>query len=73
MIDFSTQQLTWIVLGALSMGGTGYMALTKDIEEVKIKMAITHTNTENANKSLDQLQTQLNRIEQKIDNKNNKR
>ena len=73
MIDFSTQQLSWIVVGALSMGGTGYLALTKDIEEVKVKMAITHTNTENTMKSLNQLQTQLNRIEEKIDNKNSKR
>jgi predicted nuclease with TOPRIM domain len=73
MIDFTTQQLTYILVGALGIGGTGYMALSKDIEEVKVKMAITHTNTENTMKSLDQLQTQLNRIEEKIDNKNNKR
>jgi hypothetical protein len=73
MIDFTTQQLTWIVVGGLSVGGTGYMALTKDIEEVKVKMAITHTNTENTMRSLDKLQVQLNRIEEKIDNKNQKR
>ena len=73
MIDFTTQQLTYILVGALGIGGTGYMALSKDIEEVKVKMAITHTNTENTMHSLDKLQVQLNRIEEKIDNKNSKR
>jgi len=73
MIDFSTQQLSWIVVGALGMGGTGYLALTKDVEEIKVKMAVTHTNTENTMKSLDQLQNQLNRIEQKIDGQKTKR
>lgn len=73
MIDFTTQQLSWVIVGALGIGGTGYLTLAKDIEEVKIKVAVTHTNTENANKSLDQLRVQLTRIEEKIDNKNNKR
>jgi hypothetical protein len=73
MIDFSTQQLSWIVVGALSLGGTGYLSLTKDVEEIKVKMAVTHTNTENTMKSLDQLQIQLNRIEQKLDGQKVKR
>jgi uncharacterized protein HemX len=72
MIDFSTQQLTYILIGALGIGGTGYMTLSQDIEQVKIKVAITHTNTENTNKSLEQLQKQLNRIEEKIDNNKRK-
>jgi hypothetical protein len=69
MIDFSTQQLTWVLVGGLSLGGTGYMSLTKDIEDIKVKVAVTHTNTENTNKSLDQLRVQLNRIEEKLDKK----
>jgi hypothetical protein len=73
MIDFTTQQLTYILVGALGIGGTGYMALSKDIEEVKVKMAITHTNTENTMHSLDKLQVQLNRIEEKIDGQKVKR
>ena len=73
MIDFSTQQLSWIVVGALGIGGTGYLSLTKDVEEIKVKMAVTHTNTENTMRSLDQLQIQLNRIEQKIDGQKQKR
>ena len=69
MIDFSTQQLTWVLITALGIGGTGYMTLTKDVDDIKVKVAVTHTNTENTNKSLSQLQTQLNRIEDKIDKK----
>ena len=73
MIDFSTQQLSWIVVGALSLGGTGYISLVKQVDTMDIKLAVTQTNTENTNKSLDQLQIQLNRIEQKLDNKNTNR
>jgi len=69
MIDFSTQQLTWVLVGGLSLGGTGYMNLTKDVDDIKVKVAVTHTNTENTNKSLDQLRVQLNRIEEKLDKK----
>jgi hypothetical protein len=73
VIDFTTQQLTYVLVGALGIGGTGYIALTHDMEQLNIKLAITHTNTENTNKSLDQLRVQLNRIEEKLDNKNSKR
>ena len=73
MIDFTTQQLTYLLIAAMSVGGTGYIALTKDVEEVKVKVAITHTNTENANKSLDQLRVQLTRIEEKLDGQKQRR
>ena len=73
MIDFTTQQLTYVLIGALGIGGTGYLAITKDIDNINVKLAITHTNTENSNKSLEQLRIQLNRIEEKIDTQNNKR
>jgi uncharacterized protein HemX len=73
MIDFSTQQLSWVLITALGIGGTGYMTLTKDVDDIKVKVAVTHTNTENTNKSLTQLQNQLNRIEEKLDRQNNKR
>jgi hypothetical protein len=73
MIDFTTQQLTYVLIGILGVGGSGYMMMTEDIKQLNVKLAITHTNTENTNKSLDQLRVQLNRIEEKLDNKNNKR
>lgn len=68
MIDFTTQQLSYIIVGALGVGGTGYMTLVKQVDNMDTKIAVTQTNTENTNKSLDQLRVQLNRIEEKIDN-----
>lgn len=68
MIDFTTQQLTWIVIGACSIGGTGYISLVKTVDGMDTKVAVTMNVTENTNRSLDQLRVQLNRIEEKIDN-----
>jgi prephenate dehydrogenase len=36
-------------------------------------MAVTHTNTENTMRSIEQLQKQLNRIEEKLDNQKQSR
>jgi uncharacterized protein HemX len=66
MIDFSTQQLTWILVGALGIGGTGYLNLTKSVDEIDKKLAVTINTTDNTNKNIDKLQQQLDRIEQKL-------
>ena len=29
MIDFNTSQLTWIIIGACGIGGTGYLTIDK--------------------------------------------
>ncbi|CAB4153433.1 hypothetical protein UFOVP623_38 [uncultured Caudovirales phage] len=67
MIDFSSAQLTWIVLGACSMGGTGYLTMNNKVDEIDKKLAISINNTEHASKSMDLMQQQLNRIEEKLD------
>lgn len=70
MIDFNTSQLTWIIVGTLSVGGTGYMTMNNKVDELDKKLAVSINNTEHVNKSLSDLQTQLIRIEEKIDKKN---
>ena len=67
MIDFSTSQLTWIVIGACSLGGTGYLNMNTSIEELDKKVAVSNVKAENANEKLVLLQSQLDRIEQKLD------
>ena len=67
MIDFSTSQLTWIVIGACSLGGTGYLNMNTSIEELDKKVAVSNVKAENANEKLSTLQVQLDRIEQKLD------
>lgn len=69
MIDFNTQQLSWILVGALGIGGTGYMSMTKEIDNLNTKVAVTQNNTENISKNLEELKTQLNRIEEKLSKK----
>lgn len=68
MIDFTTSQLSWIVVGALGLGGTGYMTMNQKIDELSEKVSVANANMGNTNKGLEQLQKQLERIENKIDN-----
>jgi hypothetical protein len=58
-MEFSLKQLSWIVIGALGIGGTGYMSMNNKIDELAIKVAVVHSQME-------QLSKQLERIEQKL-------
>lgn len=69
MIDFNATQLTWIVVGACGIGGTGYFSVNTKIDDLDKKVAVTVNTIEYTNKSLDELKNQLNRIEDKMDNK----
>ncbi len=69
MIDFNATQLTWILVGACSLGGTGYMSMNGKIDDLDKRVAVTVNSMEHTNKSLDELKTQLTRIEDKMDNK----
>jgi len=69
MIDFSSAQLTWIVIGACSIGGTGYLNMNSKIDDLDKKVAVTVNTIDHTNKSLDELKVQLNRIEDKMDKK----
>jgi len=69
MIDFNATQLTWILVGACSLGGTGYMSMNGKIDDLDKRVAVTVNSMENTNKSLDELKTQLTRIEDKMDKK----
>ena len=66
MIDFSTQQLTWVLVTALGIGGTGYLNLNNKVDELDKKLAVSVNSSENMEKSMNRLEEQLNRIEQKI-------
>ena len=66
MIDFSTQQLTWLLVTALGLGGTGYMNLNSKVDDLDKKLAVSVNSSENMEKSMIRLEQQLNRIEQKI-------
>ena len=73
MIDFTTSQLTWIVIGACSLGGTGYLTMNTSIEELDKKVALSNLRAEITNEKLAILQTQLDRIESKIETKDQRK
>jgi len=66
MVDFSTSQLTWIIIGACSLGGTGYVSMSDTVSAVDKKLAVSINQQEAYGKSIEAMQKQLDRIEQKI-------
>ena len=58
-MEFTLKQLSWIVIGSLGLGGSGYMTMNSKIDELDKKVAVIHANSEHQNKALE-------RIEQKI-------
>jgi len=73
MIDFTTQQLTWLLVGATTLGGGGYMTMNQKVENIDKNVAVSMANSENMDKKLADLQDQLLRIENKIDNQSLKK
>lgn len=64
MIDFTSTQLSWILIGACSVGGTGYMTMDNKINDMDKKIAIVQVKAESSDKKLQELSTQLDRVEQ---------
>ena len=59
-MEFTLKQLSWIVIGSLGIGGTGYLSLNEKIDQLDKKTAVIHTNTEHQTKALDRIETKLN-------------
>ena len=72
MIDFNASQLTWIVIGACSMGGTGYLTMDGKMKELDTKLEVNTVKMDDVKVSMTELRVQLNRIEDKLDKKGNK-
>jgi len=69
MIDFNASQLTWIVIGACSMGGTGYLTMDGKIKELDTKVQVSTVKIDDVKASVDLLHKQLTRMEDKLDKK----
>ena len=59
-MEFSLKQLSWIVIGSLGIGGTGYMSMNSKIDELSTKVAVVHTEVNNLTKQLDRIEEKLN-------------
>lgn len=62
-MEFTLKQLSWIVIGSLGIGGTGYMSMNSKIDELAIKVAVVHNQMDNQNKMLERIEDKLNSIQ----------
>ena len=69
MIDFNASQLTWIVIGACSMGGTGYLTMDGKMKELDTKIEISAVKMDSVKTDVAEIHKQLLRIEDKLDKK----
>ena len=69
MIDFSPSQLTWIVIGACSLGGTGYLTIDSKMQDLSTKVEVTNVKVADVSDKVADLKAQLTRIEDKLDSK----
>lgn len=68
MIDFTPSQLTWIVIGACSIGGTGYITINSKFEDIDKKVEIVKVVTENTKEDIKEMKAALLRMEHKNTN-----
>jgi len=59
-MEFTLKQLSWIVIGALGFGGTGYLSMNNKIDELALKVAVVHSQMEQQTKQLDRIEIKLN-------------
>jgi len=69
MIDFTSTQLSWILIGACSIGGTGYMSVDAKIKELDTSVQVTSSKMDDMKTNMAELQKQLTRMEDKLDRK----
>ena len=69
MIDFTSTQLSWILIGACSIGGTGYMTMDSKIKDLDTSVQVTSAKMDDMKTNMSELQKQLTRMEDKIDRK----
>lgn len=60
IMEFTLKQLSWIMIGALGIGGTGYLSMNNKIDELSTKVAVVHNQVNNLTKQLDRIEQTLN-------------
>ena len=64
-MEFSLKQLSWIVIGALGIGGTGYLNMNNKIDELDKRTSVMQAHMEHQNKALERIEEKLNTIKEK--------
>jgi len=65
IMEFSLKQLSWIVIGALGLGGTGYISMNNKIDLLATKVAVVCSQMEQQTKQLDRIEDKLNTTKEK--------
>ena len=73
MIDFTSTQLSWILIGACSIGGTGYITIDNKIGAMDTRVAVIQTQSEFSEKKLQDMTVQLDRMERLLTEQNSKK
>lgn len=60
IMEFTLKQISWIVIGALGIGGTGYISMNNKIDELSTTVAVVHNQVNNLTKQLDRIEATLN-------------
>lgn len=66
MIDFTSSQLSWIVVSMATIGGTGYLTMNQKIDDLDKKLAVVVNSSTYNEKAINELKIQLDRIETKV-------
>lgn len=70
MIDFTSKQLSYIVISLAGIGGGGYITMNSKVDEIDKKLAVSINSTENNIRQMEKIEIHLSRIEDKIDSRN---
>lgn len=67
MIDFSTKQLSWLIVSAVTIGGGAYFAMSQKVDDIDKKLAVAINSYDNSKEMMNKIEQQLIRIEEKLD------
>jgi outer membrane murein-binding lipoprotein Lpp len=59
-MEFSLKQISWILIGSLGIGGTGYLQMDSKIDNLNIQVQVLNTTVQQLTKQLDRIETKLN-------------
>ena len=58
-MEFTLKQISWIVIGSLGIGGSGYVSMNSKIDDLDKKIAVIHANSEHQTKALDRIELKI--------------
>ena len=60
IMEFSLKQISWIIIGSLGIGGTGYIQMDSKIDKLNIQVQVLNNTVQQLTKQLDRIETKLN-------------